>query len=31
MHISNMLQKTGFKSRLELAVQARHFGIVISE
>ena len=31
MHISNMLSKTGFHSRLELAVKARHFGIVISE
>ncbi len=31
MHISNMLQKTGFRSRLELAVQARHFGVVINE
>ncbi|MBR5420634.1 MAG: response regulator transcription factor [Lachnospiraceae bacterium] len=31
MHISNMLQKTGYHSRLELAVKARHFGIVIGE
>ena len=31
MHISNMLQKTGFHSRLELAVKARHYGLVISE
>ncbi|MCR5250070.1 MAG: response regulator transcription factor [Lachnospiraceae bacterium] len=31
MHISNMLQKTGYHSRLELAVKARHFGLVISE
>ena len=29
MHISNMLQKTGYHSRLELAVQARHHGLVI--
>ena len=31
MHISNMLCKTGFRSRLELAVKARHYGIVIVE
>ena len=31
MHISNMLAKTGFHSRLELAVKARHYGLVISE
>ena len=31
MHISNMLQKTGYKSRLELAVKARHLGIAIKE
>ena len=31
MHISNMLTKTGFHSRLELAVKARHFGLVIGE
>ena len=31
MHISNMLQKTGYKSRLELAVKARHLGIVIND
>ncbi|MCR4584825.1 MAG: response regulator transcription factor [Lachnospiraceae bacterium] len=30
MHISNMLQKTGYHSRLELAVKARHLGLVIS-
>lgn len=30
MHISNMLQKTGYHSRLELAVQARHYGLVIA-
>lgn len=31
MHITNMLRKTGFRSRLELAVKARHYGIVIAE
>ena len=31
MHISNMLQKTGFHSRLELAVKARHYGLVTGE
>ena len=31
MHISNMLQKTGFHSRLELAVKARHCGLVIGD
>ena len=31
MHISNMLSKTGFHGRLELAVKARHFGLAISE
>ena len=31
MHISNMLQKTGFHSRLVLAVKARHLGIAIKE
>ena len=31
MHISNMLSKTGFHSRLELAVKARHFGLAIGE
>jgi two-component system vancomycin resistance associated response regulator VraR len=31
MHISNMLQKTGYHSRLELAVKARHLGIIINE
>ncbi len=30
MHISHMLQKTGYHSRLELAVQARHNGLVIT-
>ncbi|MBQ9550814.1 MAG: response regulator transcription factor [Lachnospiraceae bacterium] len=31
MHISNMIQKTGFRSRLELAVKARTGGLVIPE
>lgn len=31
MHISNLLQKTGYHSRLELAVKARHLGIIINE
>ena len=31
MHITNMLQKTGFHSRLELAVKARHVGLAIKE
>jgi two-component system vancomycin resistance associated response regulator VraR len=30
-HISNMLQKTGFKNRTELAIEARVQGIVIGE
>ena len=30
-HITNMLQKTGFKTRLELAVRARDIGLVIGE
>ncbi len=30
-HIKNLLQKTGFRSRLELAVKARVAGAVISE
>ena len=30
MHVSNMLQKTGYKSRLELAVKARHNGLIIT-
>jgi len=29
MHVSNMLQKTGYHSRLELAVMARHTGVAI--
>lgn len=31
MHITNMLQKSGFHSRLELALMARHYGIAINE
>ncbi|MBR1523652.1 MAG: response regulator transcription factor [Lachnospiraceae bacterium] len=31
MHIASMLQKTGFRSRLELAVKARTGGLVIPE
>ena len=31
MHVTNMLQKTGFQSRLELALHARIGGIVIKE
>ena len=31
MHITNMLQKTGYHSRLELAVKARHLGVAIRE
>ena len=31
MHVTNMLQKTGFQSRLELALHARIEGIVIKE
>ncbi|MCR5507660.1 MAG: response regulator transcription factor [Lachnospiraceae bacterium] len=31
MHISNMLSKTGYHSRLELAVKARHYGLVIND
>ena len=30
-HLNNMLQKTGFHSRLELAVRARDIGLVIPE
>ncbi|MGN1053299.1 MAG: hypothetical protein ACI4SH_07940 [Candidatus Scatosoma sp.] len=28
-HVANMLEKTGFRSRTELAVRAREAGIVI--
>jgi len=28
-HVANMLEKTGFRSRTELAVRARETGIVI--
>lgn len=31
MHITNMLQKTGYHSRLELAIKARHLGVAIGE
>ena len=31
MHITNMLQKSGYHSRLELALMARHYGIAINE
>ncbi len=31
MHITNILQKTGYHSRLELAVRARHLGVAIKE
>ena len=31
MHVANMLQKTGFRSRLELAVRARAEGFVIED
>lgn len=31
MHISNMMQKTGFRSRLELAVKARTGGLVVPD
>ena len=30
-HITHMLEKTGFRSRLELAVKARTGGIVVPE
>ena len=30
-HITNMLQKTGFKTRLELAIRARDIGLVIGD
>ncbi len=31
LHITNMLQKSGYRSRLELALMARHYGIAIGE
>ena len=31
MHITSMIQKTGFRSRLELAVKARTGGLVIPD
>lgn len=30
-HIKNLLQKTGYKSRLELAVRVRHLGLIIAD
>ena len=31
MHLTNMLQKTGYRSRLELAVKVRHMGLIIGD
>ena len=31
MHITNMFQKSGYRSRLEFALMARHYGIAISD
>lgn len=31
MHIKNMLQKTGYRSRLELAVKVLHMGLIIGD
>lgn len=31
MHMKNMLQKTGYRSRLELAVKVRHMGLIIED
>ncbi|MBP5281949.1 MAG: response regulator transcription factor [Lachnospiraceae bacterium] len=31
MHVKNMLQKTGYRSRLELAVKVRHMGLMIGD
>jgi len=31
MHVTNLLQKTGYHSRLELAVKARHYGLAIGD
>ena len=31
MHVTNLLQKTGYRSRLELAVKARHLGLAIKD
>lgn len=31
MHVTNLLQKTGFQNRLELAVKARHLGLIIED
>ena len=30
-HIQNMLQKTGFKNRVDLAVNAKTIGLVVNE
>lgn len=30
-HVQNMLQKTGYRSRLELAVMVRHLGLIIGD
>ena len=30
-HIQNMLQKTGYKNRLDLAINAKALGLVVSE
>ena len=30
-HIQNMLQKTGYKNRLDLAINARLLGIVVND
>ena len=30
-HIENMLQKTGFKNRIDLAMNAKALGLVVSE
>lgn len=31
MHVKNMLQKTGYRGRLELAVKVRHMGLIIGD
>lgn len=31
LHVTNLLQKTGFQNRLELAVKARHLGLIIED
>lgn len=30
-HLTQLLQKTGYRNRLELAVKARHFGLIIED